>query len=191
MQFLTTILMATSAMAVAIPSAPQGETLSLEKRESCMAKGGKVTKWTVTDFVYEAVYTHNTPTKTTNTGTVKFTLENSATSYKANCQAKSNKANDFFYGNTDFDCDVPLKGDSATFTYDRKSGKLGIFQHWSCAKEGGWYEAKGNANIKPKCNEKKWQNPHYKTGDKTYSSRRVTCEQKSFKVPILEISAVL
>ncbi|KAF5018235.1 hypothetical protein F66182_9798 [Fusarium sp. NRRL 66182] len=186
MQFLTTLLMATSAMAL-----PTVTLTSRADSESCMARGAKATSWTVNDFVYEAVYTHSTPKKQTSSATVSFTLSNPVLDYKANCKAKSTKASDFFYGTTDYDCDVPLDHDSATFSYNRKTGNIAIFQHWSCVQEGGWFEAKGNTTVKPDCKEKNWKNPNYKSGAKVYSNRRVTCEKKSFKVPVLEISAVL
>ncbi|KAK2670967.1 Alternaria alternata allergen 1 [Fusarium oxysporum f. sp. vasinfectum] len=172
MQFFTLLCLATSALAL-----PQ----TLTKRETCMDKGSKVTEWTVKDFKYEAVYTQNTPTKQTNSATVTFTLQNRGTQRRASSLV-----------NTDYNCDVPFEGDSASFKYNRKSGVIAIFQHWSCVKEGGWYEAKGNTTFTPKCTEKTWKNAHYKAGgDKAYSNRRVTCQQKQLKVPVLEMQAVL
>ncbi|KAF5641579.1 uncharacterized protein FTJAE_4056 [Fusarium tjaetaba] len=184
MQFFTLLCLATSALAL-----PQ----TLTKRETCMDKGSKVTEWTVKDFKYEAVYTQNTPTKQTNSATITFTLQNRGVGYEGKCSAKSTDAKkDFFTGNTDYNCDVPFEGDSASFKYNRKSGVIAIFQHWSCVKEGGWYEAKGNTTFTPKCTEKTWKNAHYKAdGDKAYSNRRVTCQQKQLKVPVLEMQAVL
>ncbi|KAF4459865.1 hypothetical protein FALBO_13376 [Fusarium albosuccineum] len=186
MQFLTTLLLATSAMAL-----PTVTLTSRADSQSCMAKGAKVTEWTVHDFEFEATYTKSSPKKQTSTGTVSFTIENPVLNYKAKCHATSKKGDVFFTGSTDYDCDVPLKGDAASFTYDRKSGKVGIVQSWSCLKEGGRFEAKGNTKVKLDCKEANWKNPNYKDGAKVYSNRRVTCTKKSFKTPILEMSAVL
>ncbi|KAM5354273.1 hypothetical protein ACJ41O_000923 [Fusarium nematophilum] len=186
MQFLTTLLLAASAMAL--------PTITLESRtgkDTCMARGSKVTQWTVHDFSYGATYTHSSPTKQTGQGRVSFTLENPVLNYKAKCSAKSDKLNNFFFGNTDYDCDVPLEYDSASFTFDKKSGKLAIKQSWSCVQEGGRFEAKGSKKVKLECKETNWKNPDYKKGDKVYSNKRVTCKKVTFKAPVLEMSAVL
>lgn len=187
MQFFTTLLvLATSAMAL-----PTVSLTSRAESESCMARGTKVTEWTVNDFDFHATITKTTPKKQTASGSVSFLLENKVLNYKAKCTATSDKPNNFFYGSTDYNCDVPLKGDAASFTFDRKSGKLSIVQSWSCLKEGGRFEAKGNTNVKLECKEKNWKNPNYNSGSKTYSNKKITCEKTTFKAPILEISAVL
>ncbi|WZH47966.1 uncharacterized protein QYS62_009130 [Fusarium acuminatum] len=186
MHFSTLLLMATSVMAL-----PQGLD-TRAKQATCMSGSSKVSDWTVKDFKYEAVYTHNTPKKETNSATVTFTLENRGVGYKGKCSAKSTAAKkDFFDGKTDYKCEVASAADSATFRYNRKSGVISVLQHWGCVKEGGWYEAKGNTTFTPQCSEKNWKNTHYKEGVNNYSSRRVTCEKKDLKVPVLELQAVL
>lgn len=185
MHFLTTLLLATSSLA-----AP---TLSLLPRAklSCMKLGATATEWTVGDFNYRASYTHNTPQEESPLGRLSFTLENKVLEYKAQCSAVSDQADDFFYGSTDYDCDVPLEGDSASFSFDHAQGQLNISQSWRCVKEGGRYMAKGGSHVDLECDEAEWQNPDWKKGDKLYSHRSVTCEKQTFKVAISEIAAVL
>ncbi|KAF4981268.1 hypothetical protein FZEAL_2894 [Fusarium zealandicum] len=186
MQFLTTLLLATSAMAL-----PLVTLSSRTDSESCIAKGSEVTEWTIHDFDFHASFTKDSSKKQKAAGSVSFTLENPALSYKAKCHAKSDHADNFFYGNTDYDCDVPVKGEAASFTYHRKSGKLAITQSWSCRKEGGRFEAKGETKVKLDCNKSSWKHSDYKTDEKVTSQRKLTCEKKTFKAPITEISSVL
>lgn len=186
MHFLTALLLAGTAVA-----APTFTLMPRADSDSCMARGATVTEWIVGDFNYRASYTHNTPETQSSLGRLTFTLENKVLDYKAKCSAVSDEAEDFFYGSTDYDCEVPLPGDSATFSFDRASGKLGLFQSWRCLKEGGRYTAKGDSEVELDCKESEWKNPDYKKGDKLYSHRKVTCKNVTFKASITEITAVL
>ncbi|CAF3512997.1 unnamed protein product [Fusarium graminearum] len=166
MQFLSLVLMATSALAIPakLPSKAPAPT--------CMEKGTKVSEWKLTDFVYNVQ-------KSTNTATVEFDLHNAALDYTANCYGKSVSKKALFDGKTDYTCKVPNGADSATFKYNHKKGVISIFQHWACVQEGGWFEAIGN-----KTSTETKSNCHSTT-------KSETCTKASFTVPVLEMRAVL
>ncbi|KAH7171390.1 hypothetical protein EDB81DRAFT_623168, partial [Dactylonectria macrodidyma] len=156
--------------------------------ESCMSKGTKATSWKVHDFTYEAAHAYSSPTKSTYWSKATFSLENPVLSYKAKCKATS-RSKDYLNGKATYTC-TSKTGDEATFTFDRKSGKLAINQTWSCAAEGGYFTAKGSKALKLDC-----EDSVYKTQDKgksTKTSHRVTtCKPLTVKVPITDLSAVL
>ncbi|KAF7562141.1 hypothetical protein G7046_g1983 [Stylonectria norvegica] len=173
--------------AIALP------TLSISSRSdepSCMAKGAKATHWNVEKFDYHASYIFSTPSHQIASGSVNFTLVNPVNNYKSTCTADSTQLDDFFYGNFEYHCDVPVPSDSASFTFSRPSGELKINQTWACPEEGGRFEAKGGATLKLDCKEYKWENPHWKDGQ-LFSQRIVTCKPATVKAEITEISAVL
>lgn len=165
MQFLATFLLAASAMAL-----PTVTLTSRADGASCMDKGTKITEWTIRDFTFSS---SKMPTAK---GSVSFTLENPALAYKSKCSATSTHPDNFFYGNTNYNCEVPTQGDTASFTFDKRSNLLGITQHWSCIKEGGWIEAEGSKNVPLSC---------------TASGDKKICKKVTFKAPVTNIVAVL
>ncbi|CAM1510818.1 Fc.00g083310.m01.CDS01 [Cosmosporella sp. VM-42] len=184
-RFLTTLLLAGSA--VALP------TLSITSRsdnDSCMAKGTKVTAWTIKDFDFHASYTFTNPAHQNSWGYANFTLENPVLDYKPICSASSNQLEDFFYGTQIFECDAPVDGDSATFTFSRPTGELQVNQTWQCLEQGGRFHAKGGVTLDLDCEDTTWKNPEWEEGQ-IYSQRTITCAKKTVSAPITEISAVL
>lgn len=180
----TTLLLATGAVA-----APALSIVS-RKTESCMARGAKVSSWNVHDFTYEASHTYTSPKKSVYSSKASFTLENSALSYKATCKGTS-QSKDFLNGSVSYNCKSET-GDSASFTFDHKTGVLAIDQSWSCVAEGGRFEAKGSKTLKLACKDSTYKNPKYTEGKSgLYSHRLTSCEPITTKVPITEMSAVL
>ncbi|KAL4732432.1 hypothetical protein ACLX1H_001448 [Fusarium chlamydosporum] len=182
MQFLSLVLMATSALA--IPTKLPSRAASAP---TCMEKGAKVSEWGLTDFVYKVQYSSE---KRTNTATVEFDLHNKALDYTASCSGKTVAKNadklnkqDLFDGKTNYDCKVPNGADTASFKYNHKKGTISILQHWACVEEGGWFEATGNKTSS-----------ETKSACKTTTKKGVqyeTCTKASLKVPVLEMRAVL
>ncbi|KAK0385659.1 hypothetical protein NLU13_6836 [Sarocladium strictum] len=189
--FLTTLLLAGSALALPNPIASSGG-----KQPSCMAAGQKVTAWEVENFDYHASYIFTTPAHQNSWGYVNFTLSNPALSYKPVCTAASSQLSDFFYGDLVYDCQVlpdgshPSGEGAATFTFSRPTGQLSINQTWACPEEGGQFWAEGGAKLKLDCEEKNYQNKDWQIGQ-VYSSRTVTCNKVTVEVPVEHISAVL
>ncbi|KAF7539596.1 hypothetical protein G7Z17_g12394 [Cylindrodendrum hubeiense] len=181
----TTLLLASGAIA-----APAISIVSRAKTtESCMARGGKVNSWKVHDFTYEASHTYTSPKKSVYSSTATFTLENSALSYKAKCKATS-QSKDSFDGKT-YTCKSE-SGDSASFTFNHKTRVLAIDQSWSCAAEGGRYEAKGSKALELSCDDSTYKNPNYTEGKSgLYSHHLISCKPLTVKVPVTEMSAVL
>lgn len=182
----TTLLLAGSALAL--------PTITLSARDddtSCMARGAKVTEWQVHDFDYHASYIFSTPSHQISQGYVNFTLENPAVDYRPVCSASSGQLSDFFYGTMTYQCDVPINGDSASFTFSRPSGELKLEQTWQCAEEGGRFQAKGGVTLELNCEDTGTQvNPDWEMGQ-TYSTRTITCDLVTAPAQITEISAVL
>lgn len=183
--FFTALLLAGAAAA-----APTFTLTSRDGDDSCMARGGKVSEWTVHDFDYHASYTFTTPSHQNSYGYVNFTLENPALDYRPVCSASSSQLQDFFYGTMVYNCDVPIESDAASFNFSRPSGQLEITQSWSCKEEGGRFEAKGGVTLDLSCETSDYQNPDWQIGQ-IYSQKLITCEKKTVTAPIEEISAVL
>ncbi|KAK7408536.1 hypothetical protein QQX98_009297 [Neonectria punicea] len=182
----TTLLLATSAIA-----APTFSIIPRAGEQSCMAKGSKVNSWNVHDFTFEASHTFTSPEKSVYSSKASFELENKALSYKAKCSARS-QSKDFFTGDVTYNCKGSVEGDSASFRFDHNSGVLAIEQSWSCAKEGGRYEAKGNTTLHLTCKDSAYKNPNYKAGKSgLYSHHLISCEPVTIKAPVTEMSAVL
>lgn len=176
---LTTALMASAA--VAMPAANTHQT--------CTDKSVKVTDWTIHNFDFHASYTFTTPAHQNSWGYVNFTLENPTRNYRAVCSRQSGQLQDFFYGLENYNCTQPDGSwDLATFNYSRPSGALNINQTWICDKDGSEFWAEGGIDLKLKCNEKNYKNPHWKMGQ-IYSSRTITCDKVTTKVPIKSLRA--
>ncbi|KAH8168577.1 alternaria alternata allergen 1 domain-containing protein [Sarocladium implicatum] len=186
LSFVTTLLLAGSALAAPSPEPSYG------KQPSCMAAGQKVSSWKVENFDYHASYIFTTPAHQNSWGYANFTLSNPALPYKPVCSAQSSQLSEFFYGDFVYDCKVPEKyaGDEATFTFSRPSGQLNINQTWACPEEGGRFWTEGGVKLKLDCADKTWKNTDWKIGQ-TYSRRTVTCKKVTVKAPIEKISAVL
>ncbi|KAL2214064.1 hypothetical protein CC79DRAFT_1316786 [Sarocladium strictum] len=185
---MTLALMATSAFA--LPSSDYSSS-----KPTCMDAGTKVTSWTVENFDYHADYTSLSPGKLTSVKSyVNFDLVNPVLSYKAKCSAVSESQPEPFASKTSYKCKIDNKkypGDSASFKFNLKTGKLDIKQHWNCAKEGGWIEADGFVTVKnPKCTDLTTTNNLWKRGS-LYSTREVRCPKIKVKAPVKNISAVL
>lgn len=185
MKSFFTLLLAGSAAA-----APALSLTSRDGDDSCMAKGAKLSEWTVHDFDFHASYTFTTPSHQNSWGYANFTLENSALDYRPICSASSSQLNDFFYGTMVYNCDSPVDGDSASFNFSRPSGELSVTQSWSCVEEGGRFEAKGGVTLDLECKTTDYENPEWEMGQ-IYSQKLITCEKKTATAPIVEISAVL
>ncbi|KAH7121444.1 hypothetical protein EDB81DRAFT_229360 [Dactylonectria macrodidyma] len=163
------------ALLLAASSALAAPTYSLVSRsESCMAKGAKVSSWTVHDFDLNYSLTKAGAAK--DKGTVSFTLENKALAYRAKCKATSTGKN-LFVGGVTYQCTGEADGDSASFRFSRKNGgTLAINQAWRCASEGGRYEASGKVKVNLSCEG---------------SNGEISCDKKTFKAPVTQMSAVL
>ncbi|KAH8684073.1 hypothetical protein BGZ61DRAFT_455607 [Ilyonectria robusta] len=168
MQFSFITLLLAASSAIAAPTAPL-----VSRSDSCMAKGAKVSSWTVHDFDLD--YSTTKAGAKTNRGTVSFSLENKALSYRAKCKATSTGKN-FFVGGVTYKCQSGSSRDSASFRFDHKSGTLAINQAWACASEGGRYEASGKTKLNLSCQG---------------TNGRVSCDKKTVKAPITQKSAVL
>ncbi|KAF7551884.1 hypothetical protein G7Z17_g4732 [Cylindrodendrum hubeiense] len=169
MQFSFVALLLAASSAIAAP------TFSLVSRsDSCMAKGAKVSSWSIHDFNLD--YSTTRAGGKSDKGTVSFTVANKALSYKAKCKATSTGKN-FFVGGVTYQCTGEKSGDSTSFRFDHTNGgRLVISQSWSCASEGGRYEASGRTVINADCEG---------------TNGQVSCSKKTFSVPVIQMSAVL
>lgn len=181
---ISTLLVAGSALALALP------TSTNSTNQTCMSKGEKVSAWTVENFDFHASYIFTTPAHQNSWGNVNFVLINPALDYKAVCRASSDQLYDFFYDFSNWDCDVPVDGDTASFSFNRPNGALAINQTWNCLAEGGRFYAHGSTTLDLKCDESTWQNPDWKQGE-TYSTRNIQCKDVTVQAPVTEMSAVL
>ncbi|KND89594.1 hypothetical protein TOPH_05600 [Tolypocladium ophioglossoides CBS 100239] len=180
---LTTLLVAGAALAAPTPAAQGTNT--------CTSKSTKVKEWTVGDFDFHSSYLFTTPAHQNSWGYVNFTLVNPAVDYKVQCTAASNQLQDFYYGNLDYKCDVPVPSDKATFTFARPANELLINQTWNCAGEGSRFEARGGVRLNLTCSDTFWQNPDWKQGQgQFYSTRFVDCQHVTVQVPVKEMSGV-
>lgn len=179
---LTTLLVAGAALAAPAPAPPVDES-------TCTSESTKVAAWTVVDFDFHSSYIFSTPAHQNSWGYVNFTLENPAVGYKARCAAASSQLQDFFYGNLDYKCDVPVPADEVTFTFARPTNELLINQTWNCAGEGSRFTAKGGVRLNLTCSDRFWQNPDWKQGQ-IYSTRNVDCQKVTVKAPINEMTGV-
>jgi hypothetical protein len=155
-----------------------------------MQKGMKVSNWVVHDFDFHASYIFTNPAHQNSWGYVNFTLENPALDYRPVCSSSSNQLNDFYYGTAVYECDTPVEGDDATYTFSRPSGELQVNQTWSCLSEGGYIQAQGGVTLHLNCSDSTWQNPDWEEGQ-LYSVRTVNCSHVTTKVPIKSIQAAL
>ncbi|POR36358.1 Uncharacterized protein TPAR_03450 [Tolypocladium paradoxum] len=176
---LTTIL---AGVALAAPAIPEDKT-------TCTSKVSKVKEWTVGDFDFHASYIFSTPAHQNSWGYVNFTLKNEAAGYEAQCSAASSQLQDFFYGNVNYGCDVPVPGDQATFSLSRPDNGLRINQSWSCAGAGSRFTARGGVRLNLTCSDRSWQNPDWTQGQ-IYSTRNVDCQHVTVKAPFEEMSGV-
>ncbi|KAI9163886.1 hypothetical protein HJFPF1_05516 [Paramyrothecium foliicola] len=176
------LLLASTATALPAPQAARPET--------CVSRSTRASKWIVENFDFHASYIFSTPSHQNSWGYVNFTLANPVLDYKPVCTAASNWLSDFYYGNTIYNCDVPVEGDVASFTYDRAGGALRINQTWNCLEEGGRFVAGGGVVLDLQCEEKNWQNPDWKQGQ-FYSTRDIKCTPVTVDAPIETLSAVL
>jgi hypothetical protein len=184
--FIASLLLASSAVALPAPAAstpsPQPET--------CLSKSQKAGDWIVEDFDSHSSYLFTTPAHQVSTGYVNFTLANPVLDYKSSCTATSTWLSEFYYGNVVYNCDVPIEGDKASFTWNSPSKELRINQTWSCADEGARFDAEGGVKLNLDCKETYWQNPNWQQGQ-FYSTRFIECGIVTVNAPIETIRGVL
>ncbi|KAI0503103.1 hypothetical protein F5B22DRAFT_574250 [Xylaria bambusicola] len=136
--------------------------------------------WTIEDFTYHAGYTFSTPAHQISSGTVAFNITNPAVSEKVSCTAYSTWLTDFFYGNINYDCEVPEgSGVGTSFSFSRPMNQLKVNQTWTCSDEDPQYPITfagyGTANLTLDCKETYYQNPNWTLGQ-IYSVRDISCQ---------------
>ncbi|KAK5635992.1 hypothetical protein RRF57_011704 [Xylaria bambusicola] len=135
--------------------------------------------WTIEDFTYHAGYVFSTPAHQISSGSVDFNITNPAFSEKVSCTAYSTVLTDFFYGNMNYNCDVPEgSGIGTSFSFSRPLNQLNINQTWTCSDEYPQYPitftAYGTVNLTLDCQQTYWQNPNWTLGE-IYSDREISC----------------
>ncbi|KAI1362229.1 hypothetical protein F5Y08DRAFT_279408 [Xylaria arbuscula] len=136
--------------------------------------------WAIEDFTYHAGYIFSTPAHQISSGSVAFNITNPAyPEEKVSCTAYSTWLQDFFYGNINYNCDVPEdSGITTSFSFSRPSGQLNINQTWSCNDQDPQYPITfagyGTVNLTLDCEETYYQNPDWQQGE-IYSDRDITC----------------
>ena len=149
----------------------------------CATKSPALSSWTVTSFDFNASYTFSTPAHQIAGGYVSFTLGNAALDYKPVCSASSDQLEDFFYGNFMYQCDIPVQGDNATFTFSRPDNTLRVNQTWTCDDAGEQFIGQGGVQLDLNCTDKSWQNPDWHAGE-IYSTRNIACNKVTVPAPI-------
>jgi hypothetical protein len=125
MHFLPTALLSLLPLASATPIQPRAE--------GCTAASFGDFKWTLSSFDYHASYIFTTPAHQNSWGYVNFNLTNPALPSPAVCSGASSQLSQFFYGNQNFNCSVPVgETGEGKFTFDLASGKLDFDQSWTC-----------------------------------------------------------
>ncbi|KAI5456634.1 hypothetical protein BGZ63DRAFT_395927 [Mariannaea sp. PMI_226] len=159
-------------------------------KETCMEKGMKTKNWIVHNFDFHASYIFTSPSHQNSMGYVNFTLENPSLDRQHVCSSVSSQLSDFYYGTQVYECDTPVPGDVATYTFNRPTGELQVNQTWDCLSEGGYIQAQGDVTLKLKCSDSTWKNPHWQSGQ-IYSQRTINCTHVTVNAPITSLEAVL
>lgn len=103
--------------------------------KSCTAQSPRTTEWQVEDFDFHANYIFSQPAHQNSWGYVSFTLVNAVHDASVNCSAATDRINDFFYGDVEYECDTAGTNSDigeTKFAFDRASGKLALEQSWYC-----------------------------------------------------------
>jgi hypothetical protein len=96
--------------------------------------------WTIKSFTYHASYIFTTPAHQVPSGTVSFNLTNPAILGEVTCSAYSDQLTDFFYGNFNYNCNVPSGSSAKTsFAFNRPTGRLDLNQTWTCSDDDPQY----------------------------------------------------
>ncbi|KAH6683567.1 hypothetical protein F5X68DRAFT_22816 [Plectosphaerella plurivora] len=163
--------------------------------KSCMARSPGMTEWELEDFDFHASYIFSTPSHQNSWGNVTFTAFNSVHNTRTRCSAKSNRLNDFFYGEVEYACDT--NGDAnlgaAKFTFNRPSGEVTMEQTWYCHDNPNFpparFTAKGDVVTQLKCEETTFENGNWTMGS-SFSQRDITCELVDVVVPVKELTGI-
>ncbi|EFX03439.1 hypothetical protein CMQ_367 [Grosmannia clavigera kw1407] len=191
MQTSFVALLALSASALAMPSAPApSEQFTCQNATEGFA-------WSMTLFLYESAEIFTTPSHQNADGKVSFNISNPgllSLQSSSGCSGDSVQYPDYFYGNTVYECIDPRTDTNTktTFAYDSPSALLSVNQTWTCpdATNPITFFAAGSVNLTLITSKRNYSNPDWKMGE-TYSSK-TTVSNGPYLVPItaFHISAI-
>ncbi|KAI0867892.1 hypothetical protein GGS24DRAFT_250688 [Hypoxylon argillaceum] len=185
-----------STIAAMLPLAAAAPT-ALHPRESipgCTSTSFGDFSWTIEEFTYLGSYIYSTPAHLIASGTVAFNVTNPAFPEKVSCYAYSTWLQDFFYGNINYNCDVPEgSGVGTSFSFSVPGSTLNVNQTWTCDDEDPQYPvtftAYGTVDLPLNYTQTYWQNPNWTLGQ-IYSIRDIAPAPVTIDLKPYAVSAV-
>ncbi|OIW34367.1 hypothetical protein CONLIGDRAFT_567468 [Coniochaeta ligniaria NRRL 30616] len=157
--------------------------------------------WSLSDIYFHSSVIFSTPSHQIDGGWVSFSLAHPALAGVVfDCEASSTQLQDWFYGDQDYVCTGRADGEGgqavrrakATFRFDRAGGRVDVDQSWVCEDQDPrypiYFKASGSGNVSLSCNETKWQNANWTSGQ-IYSTDTFECAKANLTIKPSEISA--
>ncbi|KAK3950863.1 hypothetical protein QBC32DRAFT_6414 [Pseudoneurospora amorphoporcata] len=159
------------ALAATVSAAPASTAVKATETTSELT-------WTVSKFDFHADYIFSTPAHQNSWGYVNFALSSDKTELVYSCNTASNRLNDFFYGEIEYQCTAPEgapEGSAASFKYNRTDGTLVLSETVVAGDET--YTASGSTTIQTTCtDETTGPSPTWVIGE-IYTWRKVVCDE--------------